>query len=256
MSELFELASLALAAGDQAGALLRTRFAAASVAANQRRDVKLEEDSLAERIIIARLETSGIPIFAEESAVDHVEALKTDRIWVVDPLDGSFNYSRGFDRCVVSIGLVENGHPVLGVIVDFLRGQAFLGGRGLPAKDRSGAPVHVSSIEKLADAALLTGLPVQRDFSASEMDRFARGLSSVKKVRMIGSAASSLLLVARGVFDLYVEEDIMIWDVAAGAALVESAGGAVSMTASDRVEGAVRLIAGARQSLVEAYDVV
>ncbi|MCR9129315.1 MAG: inositol monophosphatase [Alphaproteobacteria bacterium] len=254
MSDLEALAEAALTAGEAAGAYLRGRFAEASIAEERRRDVKLLEDAQAEAIILERLASTGVPIFAEESAEQRREAARSDRFWVVDPLDGSFNFSRGFDRCVVSIGLVEAGRPVLGVIVDFMRGQAFVGMSGSPARDQDGEAVRVSAVDQLSEAALLTGLPAQRDFSPASMEAFSRGLSRVKKVRMLGSAASSLLLVARGVFDIYVEDDIMIWDVAAGAALVEAAGGAVRMTQSSRIEGAVRLVAAADQRLIEDYD--
>lgn len=253
-SDLAALSDLALEAGREAGRFLVSRFADAHVTDDRRRDVKLAEDAQAEAIILERLETSGIGVLAEESADTHQQFGSKGLRWVVDPLDGSFNFSRGFDRCAVSIGLVEDGRPVLGVIVDFIHDKGYAGAAGLAARCDDGTPVRVSAVERLENAALLTGLPAQRDFSDASMAAFARQLSRVKKVRMLGSAASSLLLVARGVFDLYVEDDIMIWDVAAGAALVEAAGGAVLLEPSTRIDGAVRLVAGASPALVRAYD--
>ena len=242
-------AELALAerAARAAGDFLKDRFAAARIVGDSRRDVKLSEDSEAEAIITGILAESGLPVLAEEGGGER-DIFEVEAGWIVDPLDGSFNFNRGFDRCVVAIGLIEKGQPTAGVICDFLRGDLLSGRVGQGAR-RNGEPISVSAVTEAKDAAVVTGLPANRDFSGQSMADFSRRLARYKKVRMLGSAASSLMLVASGVFDLYEEEDIMIWDVAAGAALVKAAGGAIDMTPSPRVPHAVRIVAAANASL-------
>lgn len=250
MSDLPGLIAIASEAAREAGEFLATRFADARIVTEMRRDVKLSEDSEAEAIIVERLRQTGLPILAEESA-EMTNALDLDLVWIVDPLDGSYNYNRGFDRCVVAIGLLAKGQPVGGVIFDFLRNDLLAGGPGFGAKCND-KPMQVSGVSEAANAALVTGLPANRDFSGESMAEFSRQLARYKKVRMLGSAASSLALVARGIFDVYHEQDIMLWDVAAGAALVEAAGGAVLMQASPRVPNAVHITAASNRALLPA----
>jgi myo-inositol-1(or 4)-monophosphatase len=248
MSDIPGLIATASEAAREAGEFLATRFADARIVTEMRRDVKLSEDSEAEAIIVERLRRTGLPILAEESA-EMTNALDLDLVWIVDPLDGSYNYNRGFDRCVVAIGLLAKGRPVGGVIFDFLRNDLLAGGPGFGAVC-NGRPMRVSGVREAADAALVTGLPANRDFSGESMAGFSRQLARYKKVRMLGSAASSLALVARGIFDVYHEQDIMLWDVAAGAALVEAAGGAVLMQPSPRVPNAVHITAASDPGLL------
>jgi myo-inositol-1(or 4)-monophosphatase len=165
MSDIPGLIATASEAAREAGEFLATRFADARIVTEMRRDVKLSEDSEAEAIIVERLRRTGLPILAEESA-EMTNALDLDLVWIVDPLDGSYNYNRGFDRCVVAIGLLAKGRPVGGVIFDFLRNDLLAGGPGFGAVC-NGRPMRVSGVREAADAALVTGLPANRDFSAS-----------------------------------------------------------------------------------------
>ena len=239
--------AVAETAARKAGALLADRFAKARVVSEISRDIKLAEDGEAEAVIVDILKGSGIPILAEESASAE-DALGADAIWVADPLDGSFNFERGFDRCAVSIGLLKKGRPVGGVLYDFMRDELYVGGADQRALC-NGEPISVSSVTAPSRAALATGLPVNRDYSDVALAAFSKRLARFKKVRMIGSAASSLLLVARGVFDIYEEEDIMLWDIAAGVALVEAAGGATRMSPSQQKPNAVTVQAAASSDL-------
>jgi myo-inositol-1(or 4)-monophosphatase len=116
--------------------------------------------------------------------------------------------------------------PIAGVIYDFSRDEMFVGGLGIGAT-LNGSPIQVSSKSGKETAILSTGLAVSGDYSDRAMTTFAYEIARWKKVRMIGSAALSLAYVACGRFDAYREQAIMLWDVAAGWALVEAAGGVV-----------------------------
>lgn len=238
--------ALAAQAAREAGDYLRRRFGAASIIEIEPRDVKLAEDAEAEAIILSRLVESALPAIAEESGGE--DAMQAEACWIVDPLDGSFNFARGFDQCVISIGLLKRGEPFGGVIYDFRRDLLCEGAIGFGVR-LNGRPVEVSAVTQPEDAMIATGLPMRRDFSPGALESLVGRLSRYKKVRMIGSAASSLMQVACGVFDAYQEDDIELWDVAAGAALVQAAGGAVKMAPSARAPHAVNLIAAAHEDL-------
>jgi myo-inositol-1(or 4)-monophosphatase len=148
----------------------------------------------------------------------------------VDPLDGTFNFSRGIPLWCVSIGLWIGDRPVLGVIHEPIPGNTYTGivGRGAW---RNGLPIQVSRIAQSARAALATGFPAGRNFSTESLAGFVQQAAEYKKVRLLGSAAVSLTLVAAGLLEAYQEEDIQYWDVAGGLALVEAAGGRFRMRA-------------------------
>ena len=196
------------------------------VNANQGKDVKLEADLNAESIILKHLGKTDVQVLSEEAG--WVNTNEDDGAWVVDPLDGTYNYLRGFPVSCVSIAMVRGNKRILGVIYDFNRDEMFAGIVGVGAT-LNGNEMTVSNISKKSDAVLMTGFPVRRDFSPEAMTEFANDLGEWKKVRMIGSAALALAYVAAGRADYYREENTMPWDVAAGCALIEAADGSVEM---------------------------
>ena len=209
------------------------------VNANQGKDVKLEADLNAEKIILKHLNKTDVQVLSEEAG--WVNANESDAAWVVDPLDGTYNYLRGFPVSCVSIALVQGDRRILGVIYDFNRDEMFSGIVGVGAT-LNGQEMKVSTIDKKSDAVLMTGFPVRRDFSDEAMVEFASDLGQWKKVRMIGSAALALAYVAAGRADVYREENTMPWDVAAGCALIEASGGKVLMDGNTK-DGPVNVVA-------------
>lgn len=223
MSELDGLLRAATGAAREAGNALRARGdAVRGVAAEEGRDIKLVADAAAEALILAHLDReTGLPVLAEESGA---HGALTGHYWVVDPLDGSANYNRHIPVCAVSIALMEGPRPVLGVIHDFNHDETFTGGTGLPARCNDTA-IGVSAIADPTRAVLATGLPVLADHSPEALAAMAAGFAAWKKVRMIGSAAIAAAWVAAGRADRYAERGARLWDVAAGMAIVEAAGG-------------------------------
>ena len=190
------------------------------------RDIKLKADKAAEAIILDILKSgSDHVVLAEESGW---VGAASDTAWVVDPLDGSSNYIREIPVCAVSIGLIENGKPTIGVIHDFNMDEVYAGAIGEGAA-LNGAPMRVSDIEELHRGTLMTGLPFgKREFTDEEFIAMGKEHQRWKKVRMIGSAALSGAYIAAGRAERY-EETAMLWDIAAGCALVEAAGGRVEI---------------------------
>ena len=208
-------------------------------------DVKLAADRLAEEMIVARLrEASPFDILGEEGGRiagtgapgNGDSAANADLCWLVDPLDGSLNYTRGLPACCVSIALCRGGDPVLGVIYDFNRDELFSGDAAGGAF-LNGAPMAVSNVADPAEAVLASGFPSYLDHSDDTLGAFVRQVQRYRKVRALGSAALMLAYVACGRMDAYIERETALWDVAAGIALVRAAGGKATLsggTALDR----------------------
>jgi myo-inositol-1(or 4)-monophosphatase len=191
------------------------------------REVKAAADLALERDILGALADSRLAVLSEESG--YIPSLQPSNRWfIVDPLDGTFNFVKGLGPCAVSIALWEDQTPIFGVIYDLVGRQLAWGGAGMGAFI-DGRPISISNTETLAIASLCTGFPVRFDIESDRsMRQFWRLVSPFAKVRMIGSAAVALLHVARGSADVYLEQSIMLWDVAAGIAIVQGAGGAAA----------------------------
>ena len=192
------------------------------VISNKGRDIKLQADIESENIIKKYLkDNSDLPILAEESGAN--EDLGSS-YWVVDPLDGTSNYSRDFPICCISIALIHENKIILGVINDFNRNIIFEGSTETPAMMNS-KPISVSDISDKTKATLATGLPAKGSYEDKAMLALAKEFTQWKKIRMIGSAAMSCAYVASGQFDQYQENGIFLWDIAAGLAIIKAAGG-------------------------------
>lgn len=217
----------------EAGALLRVIAAGElKVLSEEAKDIKLQADKDAEALILDGLHReSPYPILSEEAGEQG--QILDGPFWVVDPLDGTANFARGIPICAVSIALVEGTQARVGVIYDFNRDELFSAAQGGPAL-LNGTPMRVSGRIKPAISVLATGFPQYRDFSTETIMPFVHKVQAFKKVRLIGSAAISMAWVACGRFDAYTEEDIMLWDIAAGLALVEAAGGVIQLAPSLR----------------------
>jgi myo-inositol-1(or 4)-monophosphatase len=205
---------------------------------NEGRDIKLQVDVDAEKIIkdyiVAK---SSFPILAEESGASNQ---LNEFYWVVDPLDGTSNFLRNIPISCVSIALMKNIEPILGVIFDFNNDDLYF------AHHKSKAYLNdfelsVSSTALKSDATLVTGIPAKKNYSDEEFKNMISNFQSWKKIRMIGSAAMASVYVASGKADAYSENGIFLWDVAAGAAIVKAAGGEAilkNLTSDFRVDAA------------------
>jgi myo-inositol-1(or 4)-monophosphatase len=226
-TELTNLLQLAESTALWAGRHLKSKQSDwAKIVFAQDRDVKVKADKLAEEIILAQLKAAtDFPILTEETGW-HGE--KSKWTWIVDPLDGSFNYSHHIPFCCVAIALVKDGEPRIGVVYDFNHDELFSGivGVGSWLNHQS---IKVSDTDVNKNAVLNTGFPARSNYSAEALQAFAQHMGQWRKVRMLGSAALALAYVAAGRADAYQEQGTMFWDVAAGAALVTAAGGKVQL---------------------------
>jgi len=221
---LLQLAETAVV--QTAKVLIRDRNRLNAVNLNLDKDIKLDADHRAEELLFGLLEPVGIDILSEESGTGNEHCLD-GTCWILDPLDGTYNYHRGFPMHAVSIALWERGTPVFGVIHDITTACSYSGQVG-GAAWYDGVRIRVSDVKDTSEAVLATGFPAGRGYDDKDLRAFIRSIQAYKKIRMIGSAALSLAHVAAGRFDIYHEQDIRLWDVAAGLALVQAAGGSIS----------------------------
>ena len=212
------------AAKDSGKLLLQNKKELNKSLKSNNKDTKLIADLKAENLIKEIIvKKSKYPILAEESGKS-VEDLG-DTFWVIDPLDGTANYSRGIPMCCVSIGLVKNMKPLLGVVYDFNNKDMYVGNSLTKISTLNNNKIIVSDFKKKSDGVLVTGLPVNSDYSNTSLEKIIYDMQSWKKIRMIGSAAIASCYIASGKAEMYKEKGVYLWDILAGAAIVESAGG-------------------------------
>lgn len=190
------------------------------------KDIKLKADKASEKILMNKLKETDLSILSEEYGL--LGENTGGKIWIIDPLDGSMNYSRGFPMCCVSVALWEDKKPVFGIIYDLSRADMYSGMIGVGAWKNEN-PVFTSKTEDISKAVLCTGFPVYMDYSEEFLKGFIGQVQSFKKIRMIGSAALSLAFVGAGYADVYFERNIKLWDIAAGLAIIQAAGGECEM---------------------------
>ena len=203
-------------------------------------DLVTEADKEAEQAVIATIRRAfpDHAILAEESGASGNTGAHR---WIIDPLDGTTNFAHGFPAFCVSIAYEHRARVVVGVVFDALRKELFTARRGKGAR-LNGETVGVSKSKKLETSLLATGFPYDR----RERRRFylcfwEEMMTRVEGVRRAGSAALDLASIASGRLDGFWEFGLKPWDVAAGALLVEEAGGKIT-----NMDGAPFDIAGAQ----------
>jgi myo-inositol-1(or 4)-monophosphatase len=207
----------------QAGNFLRNKKNLNRTISSTDRDIKLQADIEAEKIIKDIINNdSSFGILAEESGMSSEKSYKN--LWIVDPLDGTANYSRNIPLCCVSVAMLSDTKPVLGVIYDFNNDDLYEGSINTSAC-LNGRAISVSTTKKSQEGVLVTGLPNDTDYSDEAIMEMVKNFQNWRKVRMIGSAALASVYIASGKADLYMEDKSYLWDIAAGAAIVNAAGG-------------------------------
>jgi len=150
-------------------------------------------------------------------------------MWVIDPLDGTTNFLYKIPHFSISIALMKDGDPILGIVHDVMLDTSYTAIKGHGTYENN-LPVKVRNNNDTLDAVIVTGFPYKREpqhIDASlQMIRYC--VENCRGIRRLGSAALDLAYVASGKIDLYYENTLNIWDIAAGALLVTEAGGIVS----------------------------
>lgn len=192
-----------------------------------RNDWVSRADRESERAIVACIQelSPGDAFLAEESGAS---GDRSNRTWIIDPLDGTSNYLQHFPFWSVSIALRRGDEMIAGLVYEPLRDLFFTAEKGSGAW-RDGARMHVSDQGGVEGSFLATGFPFRAQEYVSVYVRiFEDVIRKAKGVRRAGSAALDLAYTAAGVFDGFFELHLAAWDVAAGSLLVTEAGGRVT----------------------------
>jgi myo-inositol-1(or 4)-monophosphatase len=192
-------------------------------------DYVTEADRAAEQAILAVLqrEAPEIGVLAEESG--GAAASSDDApLWVVDPIDGTTNFLRGFPVVGVSVGLMDRGRPVAAAVTAPLLGAAWCAAKGHGAFDGDGKPLRVRD-DPQSRGVVATGFPFRRpELRSRYLPVFDRAIEGFEDIRRAGAASLDLAYAAQGAFDGFFELNLALWDIAAGSLLVTEAGGVVT----------------------------
>ncbi len=229
-----EALNVAIKAALEAGQLIRThagRINNGQIRMKNVHDLVTEIDVQSQQIIVDIL-LGAFPqssILAEEGDIfsdgdEQVEGLR----WIVDPIDGTTNFTHGMPPYAVSIGLEEDGELIVGVVLEVGRWELFTAVKG-GGMYVNGVQATVSKAADLADSLLVTGFPYKHFEHLDDFLALLKGLlQDARGVRRTGAASVDLAYVAAGRFDGFFETGLMPWDLAAGTLLITEAGGKVT----------------------------
>jgi myo-inositol-1(or 4)-monophosphatase len=235
--QLKQALATATAAAQAAGAVMAKNLQLPKrINETQQHDIKLELDVRCQKIIEKTLRGSfaEVAVLGEEGTTGDTQAAAR---WVVDPIDGTVNFTYGIPHACVSIALQErtrstrmNEHPdaafetVIGVVYDPFTNELFSATRGSPAR-LNGKPIFASTRARLDESIVSVGFAKSAESLERMLPQFNELVHKVRKIRIMGAAALAMVYVAAGRFDAYVEGSVRLWDIAAGGLILECAGG-------------------------------
>lgn len=248
-----DLLDAAIEAAREAGELQRQHFGKAlNVNEMKQYDIKLELDVLCQTLITERL-LARFPdhaILGEEG-----DTIGDGEIeWIVDPIDGTVNYFYGIPHFCVSIAARRRSDQklIVGVIHDPMQNETWTVAEGI-APTLNGEPISCSQRTAMADAVVTVGFSKSKESLDAGFERYKRISYNVRKTRMLGSAALAMAYIATGRLDAYVEEQISLWDIAAGLMLVEAGGGKVRLEPGKGKEGTMFICASNGKIPIDEY---
>ena len=239
--------------GHQAGKILRSYFRRQDLNIMDKGnayDIVTEADKASERLILDYLH-SRYPdhaILSEESGDDHRHARCQ---WIIDPLDGTVNYSAGLATYCISIGLMVAGETRMGYVYAPTLDEEFYAIKGKGAYGPNGI-LQVKGTTDLQRAVVSTGFPYDKATNPdNNLDRVARVMPRVRGLRRLGSAAMDLCYVAAGWLDGYWELNLKEWDACAGELIAQEAGATVTRYRNDHGICILAACPGIAQQLLE-----
>ncbi len=221
--------------GREAGEVLKSYFRRRDLSIEDKGnayDIVTEADKGSERLILDHLHRCypDDAVLSEESGDDHRQARCQ---WVIDPLDGTVNYSAGLATYCISIGLKVDGETRMGYVYAPTLGEEFYAIKGKGAYGPYGR-LQAKATTELQRAVISTGFPYDKATNLdNNLDRFAQVMPRVRGIRRLGSAAMDLCYVAAGWLDGYWELNLKEWDACAGELIALEAGATVKRYRND-----------------------
>ncbi|MGB9678252.1 MAG: inositol monophosphatase family protein [Candidatus Ratteibacteria bacterium] len=206
----------------KAGKYLREKFDSSFKLKEFRYDIKLKQDIESEKIIIdgIREKFPYDSFFSEETGTIKKNQ---ENLWIIDPLDGTLNFSRNIPHCCISIAYIGENEK-FGIIYDFFRDEIFTGIEG-EGSYLNGKKIEVSKIDKIEDAIGGIGFMVGEKEIESGIEILNKIIKRVKRIRMMGSAALDFAYLSSGRIDFLIHLNLNRWDYEAGKIILNEAGG-------------------------------
>ena len=248
-----EFLDAAIQAAKAAGKLIRDNFGT-ELHVNEMKtyDIKLELDVRSQALITDML----LARFPDHAVLgEEGDSIGSGSIeWIVDPIDGTVNYFFGIPHFCVSIAARDRATQklILGVIYDPSQDELWTVAEGVPPT-LNGKPISVSARTQMNESVVTVGFSKSKESLDAGFERYKRISYNVRKTRMLGSAALAMAYIACGRLDAYVEEQISLWDIAAGQMLVEAAGGKVRLEPGKAKEGTMFICASNGKIPIEDY---
>jgi myo-inositol-1(or 4)-monophosphatase len=210
----------------EAGSVLLSYFGKVAIEYKGEVDLVTEADRRSEELIVGRIRRQwpSHNVMGEEGSRTETGS---DFRWYVDPLDGTTNFAHGYPVFCVSIALEYKAERIAGVIYDPCRNEMFAVEKGAGAT-LNGKSIQVSKISRLAECLVATGFPSHKRHKNPNIHFYHQITLRSHGVRRAGSAALDLCCVACGRYDAFWEFNLNPWDTAAGALLVQEAGGSIT----------------------------
>lgn len=222
----------------QAGETLRKYFASRDFTSRRKEGVDFTTQAdeevdqfLRENIGSKYLHTNFL---TEETAPEDYSSLKdTDNLWVIDPLDGTINFSRKHPNFAISIGLVDKSVPKLGVVYVPMTNDLYWASADQEGAFLNGEPIQVSSTDDLGESVIACDWAWGLEKRLNVVRWLGNISTHVRQIKSMGSAVADLASLAGGRIDVYIHSGLKPWDVAASALLIEKAGGKITTPSSD-----------------------
>ena len=190
-------------------------------------DFVTASDKRVEKVLIGELEKSEYSFLTEETGL--IEGKYKDKRWVIDPIDGTFNFLNGLPHFAISLAYEESGEIVSGIIYDPIKNEMFGAHKGSGAY-LNNTRMRVSNKSQFSNSCLVTGGPKSTStIKETILDEYKKvSMKTNSHIRKSGSAALDLAYVAAGRYDGYWQREINYWDIAAGIILVKESGGFIN----------------------------
>ena len=190
-------------------------------------DFVTASDKRVEKVLMKELEKSEYSFLTEESGL--IDGKYKDKRWIIDPIDGTFNFLNGLPHFAISLAYEENGEIISGIIYDPIKDEMFGAHKGSGAY-LNNTRMRVSNKSEFRNSCLVTGVPKSNSkIKEAILDEYKKvSLKTNSHIRKSGSAALDLAYVAAGRYDGYWQREINYWDIAAGIILVKESGGFIN----------------------------